>query len=128
VRSARRPGPERGQATVELALCLPLVLLAVLLVVQVGLVVRDQLRVVHAAREAARQAAVDPSVDGARAAAIAGARLDAGRTTVQLSGGGGPGSRITAVVAYRAPTDVPLVGSLVPDPTLKAEVTMRVEG
>src|SRR4029078_2878808 len=43
----------RGQATVELALVLPLVVFALLAILQVGLVVRDQVAVVHAAREAA---------------------------------------------------------------------------
>ena len=58
-RRARR-GSTRGQATVEFAFVLPLVVLALLAVVQVGVVVRDQLGVVHAAREAARAASVDP--------------------------------------------------------------------
>ena len=44
----------------ELALVLPLVVALLLAVVQVGLIVRDQVLVVHAAREAAREAAVDP--------------------------------------------------------------------
>jgi Flp pilus assembly protein TadG len=57
---------------VELALVLPLVLLLLLGVVQVGLVVRDQILVVHAAREAAREAAVDPAPGAARRAALAG--------------------------------------------------------
>ena len=51
---------QRGQATVEFAFVLPLIVLAALAVIQVGLVVRDQLGVVHAAREAARAASVDP--------------------------------------------------------------------
>src|SRR5215831_11616137 len=50
---------ESGQSTVEFAFVLPLVVLAALAVIQVGLVVRDQLGVVHAAREAARAASVD---------------------------------------------------------------------
>ena len=50
----------RGQATVELALVLPLVVFGLLAILQVGLVVRDQVAVVHAAREAARAASVDP--------------------------------------------------------------------
>ena len=54
-----RPG-ERGQATVEFALLLPVLVLALLAVLQVAFVVRDQVAVVHAAREAARAASVDP--------------------------------------------------------------------
>ena len=45
---------ERGQATVEFALVLPLIVFALLAILQVGLVARDQIAVVHAAREAAR--------------------------------------------------------------------------
>ena len=48
---------DRGQAVVELALAVPLVCVLALGVAQVGLVVRDQLLVHHAAREAARAAA-----------------------------------------------------------------------
>ena len=50
---------ERGQATVEFALVLPLILFGLMAILQVGLVVRDQVAVVHAAREAARAASVD---------------------------------------------------------------------
>ena len=39
---------------------MPLVLMAALIVLQVAFVVRDQVAVVHAAREAARAASVDP--------------------------------------------------------------------
>ena len=59
---------EGGQATVEVALLLPLLATMLLAVVQVGLVVRDQVLVTHAAREAARAAAVDPTEDAAREA------------------------------------------------------------
>ena len=62
----RRCQREGGQATVEVALLLPLLALLLLAVVQVGLVVRDQVLVTHAAREAARAAAVDPQLEAAR--------------------------------------------------------------
>ena len=67
----RRPrAADRGQATVELALALPLLCLLVLAVVQVGVVVRDRLAVQLAAREAARAAVVaaDPVAAGTPAA------------------------------------------------------------
>lgn len=119
---------ERGQATVELALCLPLIMLAMLLVVQVGLVVRDQIRTVHAAREAARESAVSPDAGVVTAAALSSSALDATRTSVQIAGRGEAGSRVTVRVSYQSATDVPLVGFLLPDPVLHAEATMRVEG
>jgi Flp pilus assembly protein TadG len=116
-----------GQAAVELALVLPLVMVLVLAVVQVGLVVRDQVLVVHAAREAARRAAVDPAPTAALEAARQAADLAPDRLTVVTSGRAGPGSRVVVQVRYRSPTDVPLAGSLVGDVTLNARATMRVE-
>jgi hypothetical protein len=120
-----RGGHHRGQATVELALGLPVVFLAVLLVLQLALVGRDAVLVHHAAREAARAAAVAPMASSARAGALASTTaLDPHRLDVSLTRRGG---RVTAQVRYRAVTGLPLVGPLVPDPVLTAEVTMREE-
>lgn len=118
---------EGGQAAVELALALPLLALLALLLLQVGLVVRDQVLLTHASREAARAAAVDGAPGAARDGALAGSRLDGDRLTVRTAGRAGPGSRVTASLSYRSPTDVPLVGRLVGDVRLRASVTMRVE-
>ena len=60
---------ERGQATVEFALVMPLIVFGLLAILQVGLVVRDQVAVIHAAREAARAASVDPDPGRATGAA-----------------------------------------------------------
>jgi hypothetical protein len=118
---------ERGQAAVELALALPLLALLALVLLQVGLVVRDQVLLTHAAREAAREAAVADDPGAARRGALAGARIDPGRLDVDVRGRRGAGSRVTAALTYRSPTDVPLVGRLVGDVRLHAVVTMRVE-
>ncbi len=118
---------QRGQATVELALGLPVVLLGVLLVVQVGLVVADQVRVVHAAREGVRVASVDDRAGEARRAAVEAAGLAPARTAVSVGDRGPPGRTVRVEVTYRAPTDVPLAGALVPDITLSAQAVMRVE-
>jgi Flp pilus assembly protein TadG len=123
----RRDRGDGGQASVELALVLPLVLLLLLGMVQLGLLVRDQILVVHAAREAAREAAVDPAGDAASRAAAASSTLDGARLTVTTSGRGAAGSRVRVEVAYRAPTRVPLVGVALGDLTLRASATMRVE-
>lgn len=122
------PSAERGQAAVELALVLPVIVMVLLAAVQAGLVVRDQVLVVHAAREAARESAVRPGSDAARRAALAGSGLDARRTTVRVTGRGQPGSRARVEVRYDAPTAVPLVGRLVPDVRLAGVATIRVEG
>ena len=126
----RRGGPRvhargsRGQATVEFAFLLPLVVLAALAVIQVGLVVRDQMGVVHAAREAARAASVDrdPVRAGARRKSHAAACRRGGRRAPTASGG-----EISVTVRYHSVTNLPLVGVLFPDPDLRASSTMRVE-
>ncbi len=123
----RRARGDGGQASVELALVLPLVAVLLLAVVQLGLLVRDQILVVHAAREAAREAAVDPSPDAPRRAALASADLDGSRLTVSASGRGAAGSRVRVEVTYRASTGVPIIGAAVGDLTLRASATMRVE-
>lgn len=127
-RPARRSGcDDAGQAAVELALVLPLVGLLLLALVQVGLLVRDQVMVVHAAREAVRQAAVDadPSAPGRAARASSG--LDGSRLAVVESGRGAPGSRVRVEVSYRPGPGVPIVGRLVAAVVLRADATMRVE-
>jgi hypothetical protein len=128
VRRTREPGREGGQATVELALLLPVVVLLLLVILQVGLLARDVVLVAHAAREAARAAAVDDAPGAAREAAEEAGGLDGDRLSVRATGRGEPGSRVRVEITYRAPTDVPLVGALVGDRTLRATATMRVEG
>ncbi|MGQ0617311.1 MAG: TadE/TadG family type IV pilus assembly protein [Acidimicrobiia bacterium] len=118
---------EQGQAAVEFALSLPLVMLVLLAVVQVGLLARDQVLVTHAAREGARAAAVDDAPEAAGDAARSATALDGDRLEVHAAGRAGPGSRVAVKVGYRAPTTVPLVGGLLDDVYLEAEATMRVE-
>lgn len=120
-------GDDRGQAAVELALVLPLVAALALVLLQVALVVRDQVLVVHAAREAARSAAVSDEPGAARAAALAGAGLVPHRAEVETSARGGAGSRVRVLVRYVSATDLPLVGPLVGDVELSGSASMRVE-
>jgi hypothetical protein len=46
---------------------------------------------------------------------------------VTTEGRAAVGSRVRAVVTYRTPTQVPLVGAAVGDLTLRAATSMRVE-
>lgn len=126
--SGSRVGGERGQASVELALLLPVVVIALLAVLQFGLVARDVILVTHAAREAARAAAVDPAPTAARAAAVASSGLDGERMDLDLAGRAGTGSRVRVEMTYRVPTDVPIFGALMGDRTVRSSATMRVEG
>jgi hypothetical protein len=111
---------------VELALVLPVVMIVLLLVVQVGLVVRDQLLVVHAAREAARAASVGDAPDEVQRVAGRAGPLVASRLHVMVSGGG-RGFAVEVDVRYHCVTDLPLVGPLVPDLDLGEKVVMRQE-
>ena len=118
---------ERGQAVVELALTIPLIVLLLLGIVQLGLVVRDEILTVHASREAARVGAVDPDPNAPRRAAVASTGLDARRMSVSATPRGGPGSTLTVTVRYSSPTEVPLVGAFLPDVKLRAVAAIRVE-
>lgn len=120
-RAPRRGEP--GQATVEFALVLPLLVLAMLAVVQVALLARDHLAVVQAAREAVREASVDPDPDRA----VAAARRVLPTAAVRVGTRSVAGGPIEVEVRYRAVTDVPLVGMLFPDPDLHARAVMRAE-
>jgi hypothetical protein len=114
---------DRGQATVELALVLPVLVLFLLALVQTALVARDRLLVQDAARAAVREASVD---------AGAGRVVDAARRTlpgveVEVHRSSGVGDPVVVVVRYRDHTNLPLVGPLYPDVSLHATATMRAE-
>ena len=122
----RRRGA-RGQATVELALVLPVVLLLILSIVQLGLVIRDQVMVVNAAREGARAAIVEPSTAAAAQAVFATTRLDPAHTGVALTSSASAPPLITVTVTYRSTTEVPLIGAMLGDVILTESTTMRRE-
>ena len=119
----RRGRAQRGQATVEFALVLPFLVVLLLGIVQVALIARDYVVVVHAARAAVREASVDAGTARVRAAAthaLAGA-------TVEVGPRGAVGDPISVTVHYTVHTDVPLVGALFPDRVLSATSEMRLE-
>lgn len=118
---------ERGQTTVELALCLPVVMFVVIAVIEVGLIVADQVRLWHAAREAARQAVVDDDTD---AAIDAAQRAGFGSLDVTLdpeSNYRQQGEPLTVRVVYDRPGTMPLIGRLFEHIELESTATMRIE-
>lgn len=101
---------------------MPLVCLLLLAVVQVGLVVRDDLVVLHLAREAGRAASVSATpAAAARGALTAGPPIGASVTVTDAR------DTVRVVVAATSRTRVPIVGLLVPDVRLRAEVVMARE-
>jgi len=115
--------PEAGQTTAELAVVFPVVVLLALTLVQAALVLRDDLVLTDAAREAARAASLDP--DPAEAERAASAVLPG--VTVRSGPRPAVGGLVTVHVTYRSATTLPLVGPLLPDPLLEAGAAMRVE-
>lgn len=118
---------EGGQATLELALGLPLLALLLAGLVEVGLLVSDQTRIWHAAREGARVAVVDPDTADAVAAAER-----AGLTPLEVEVSPAPelrrqGDPLTVALRYAPQARVPLFGVLLDRVELKAQATMRIE-
>jgi Flp pilus assembly protein TadG len=112
---------DRGQATVEVALVLPLLAVVLLAIGQLIVVGVTEIQVTNAARSGARAAVVGESVTDA-VNNISG--LDPASTTITTNR---TGSNVTVRVDYRGGTEVPIVGALVGDTAHSASVTMRVE-
>ena len=117
---------EQGQATLELAFCLPILVVLLGIVVEVGLLAGDKVRVEHAAREAARAAAVESAIEPVEAAADAGG-LDGLRVEISPpSDSRVQGQPVTVMVSYSPPGHVPFVGALF-NGDLSASAQMRIE-
>ena len=125
-RAVTRHRSARGQATVEVALVLPVVVVVLAVLVQVGLLVRDRIVVVHAARAAARAVAVDPS-SAAAAAALSTQPGVASDATVSVGGDPRPGGLVTGHGLRRARPGCRLVGYLVSGVELREQLSARVE-
>jgi hypothetical protein len=101
----------------------------VLALLQVGLLVKDQLVVVGAARAGAREAAVTRDDRKARDAAVTAAvTLRSDHIDVDVRRDGGVGTAVVVTVFYRASAVVPFVEWLFPATVdLRASATMRQE-
>jgi Flp pilus assembly protein TadG len=116
---------EKGTSTVELALLVPLLVLLLAMVVEVGLAARVQIEVVGAAREGARVAATTPDPAAALAAATQalGERGRDARVAVHRPHVVGAAAEVTVSLVHRV--GLPLLGGIsVP---LSATAVMRVE-
>jgi len=92
-------------------------------IVQLVVIVRDQLAVQFAAREAARAAAVAaPSGTSAHAAAARAVTLRPLNVSTSSSA-----VTVTVTVSHVTHTDVPMIGALLPDITVTADATMALE-
>ena len=118
-----RRADDRGQAAVEFALALPVVIVLVLGVVQVVVVAARQVTVEHLARSGARAASVAADPAGAARSEVDGISPLAPitvetRVTSDL---------VTVTVRFDESTSVPVVGRAIGDVELSASTTMRRE-
>lgn len=114
---------EHGQATVELAVVLPFIVLLAAALIQCGLVVANQLAVWTVARSAARAAAISPDPQlGAERAASRASTLQPLQVVLTTDD-----NVISAHVVYVDRTDLPFIGLLFPNITLEATVAMQRE-
>jgi hypothetical protein len=123
---------DSGQAAVEAALVLPIVLIALLLIVQVGVVVRDALALAQAAREGARAVAVTArDEDAVTAVNQAAGPLAADRIVIDVT----PqqearhlGDAVTVRLSYTERLTIPIVSRIVSmELPLRASATIRQE-
>lgn len=120
----RRRGGARGQATVEFALLLPVAVVALLVVAQIGLVVRTRVMLTHAAREGARIAAVGGSDAEVAAAVVDAGSLDPAQLTVRVTR---DATVVRVLLVYVMRTDVSVVGALLDDPEMSSVAAMYRE-
>lgn len=116
---------EAGAATVEVALLIPVILLALLAVAEVAVVARTQLELVNGAREGARVAAVNPEpADAVEAVSqVLGEMAGRARIAVTRPQVVGEPAEVAIVLRHRL---LPfLFGGA--DVELRARATMRVE-
>ena len=122
---------QKGQALVELALLLPVLLLLLGGIMEFGRLLHAQLVLTAASREGARAAAVGlpPEEVCGRVREVAAA-LDEDRLEVvqEPAGGLARGQLVTVTVRYTLDLVFPFMEALLPVPfPLRASTTMRVE-
>jgi len=130
-RQARKPTRgEHGQAAVEFALVLPVLLLITLVVCQVALSLNCYLVVTSASREGARRGAETNDTDAARKGAMSAAGGLPGtgpEVEVSFPEGRAKGSPVVVTVAYRMPLLLPGLERLISRLSFKRSTTMALE-
>ncbi len=125
--TSRRRADEHGQATVELVLCLPVLALVLAVLIEVGLLIGDQVRLWHAARETARVAIVDSDPNEIRTAAEHGGLGPLDIEIEPQSSDRSTGEPLTVTLTYRSDGHLPLLGNLLSSRDMSSTATMRIE-
>lgn len=120
-----------GQALVEMALVLPVLILIIFGIVEFGRIMNTYLIVTNAAREGARHGVVGGTDADIRDAVMNNAyTLDPAKITVTISPAGSRtrGTPLTVQVSYSLDIIAPLIGVITGNPYIvTASTTMRVE-
>jgi Flp pilus assembly protein TadG len=120
-----------GQAMVELAFVLPILIMVMLGIVQFGIVFNNYVTLTDAARAGARRAAVsrqDPNRDSAVITAVKNSASDLDLSKLSVPppvSTWDPGSDVTVTASY--PYSISLLGLVVKSGSLTTKTTERVE-
>lgn len=128
---------EQGQAIVETALIVPMIVLLIFGILEFGRFYNAWIVITQASREGARVAAVECTLSAATCAADVNTKVDAslgglnlGSRTISLTPGPySAGSAVTVTVGYQMSVITPIVATFLPgNPfTLTSSATMRLE-
>jgi Flp pilus assembly protein TadG len=125
---------QQGQAVVEFAVILPVLLLVLFSILQFGIVFNNYIQVTAAAREGARKAAVSRGLGaaGAKSAAITAAKgaapgLDQSKLTITFPNNPSFTAGTDVVVKVTYPYSINILGKVVGSGNLSSSTTMRVE-
>jgi Flp pilus assembly protein TadG len=121
---------EEGQAMVEFALVLPLLLLLLFGIIQFGIAFNNYIALTDAVRAGSRKATVSrhescPSCVTEAAVKGAAAGLDTSKMNVQVSSSWQPGEEVRVVAQY--PVSINIIGKVVYSGSLTSEIKERVE-
>ncbi len=126
------PARERGQATVELAVAVPVLAMILLAIVQLGTALHDRLELTAAARDGVRTAStsrtsatgVQDAIDAARGGAP---DLDQSKLGVSVSPGQpwSAGDDVTVTVSY--PYSIDILGLVVASGTMRVQNVAAVQ-
>ena len=126
----RQPRRGKGQAAVEAALVLPVLLVMLLAVLSLGMLFTVELVITNASREGARYGAIgksQPEIEDLVTGYLEQAKLTAASASLEVKGAGGlSGTDVQVQITYPVQLYIPVPG--LPNPVaVQSQATMRIE-